>query len=291
VSSASSAVTSRLPNAITSRLPNITQHAKKHDAITKEIQALQQALNDKTGVVFKQKVAQTVESVKNEKKELVRILNRMNGTYYQDSTSPLKKAWDKLVTMVKTVGSDVERLEQLTPISTQLNAATATPATEAAKKAIHNYGVIEKKRNELQAKLEKTIGIQKADGRLEVDLLLEVEQKKLEKRHQELCGDYFNGELDRAWRQAQVDPTTLTAYQTLEAERKHIEAELYEIRHERLIPAAPAGNTYQDITVARINAQLTKLNELQALPDLTSVNWKQLVITEDKNAFQAALRI
>lgn len=62
---------------------------------SRQRESLQAALNDKTGAVFQAQLAETTTLLQKEKQRCIDELHRMNGSFYEDPKSILKKAWDK----------------------------------------------------------------------------------------------------------------------------------------------------------------------------------------------------
>ena len=287
---------SGIKNAITSRLPQ-NEHAKNAAKLKQEINDLETSLNDKTGTVFQSKVQETTQTLVQEKKKCIEELTRMNGSYYQDPKSGLKKNWDKLAVSVrKALNVEVER-NQLPTISSQLEKAPETEDTRTAKSKIISYLAVEKKRDERQAQLERIIATEKASTPT-FEEQTKSKKEALQKRHRELCGEYFgdaNGKLDKAWRQYQTAIQSgssgeffLKVYKSLEEQRKTIEAELHSLEKQSTIPATPES-TFEALTTSSVSKQIETLKDTQIKEsNLSGVNWKGLGLSAAKMTLLAA---
>ncbi len=279
---------SSITESLKAWLPQNT-HTQKAASLTQEMGFLQQSLTDRTGTLFQSKVIEHVQAISQEKEKCIKDLERMNGSYYQDPESNLKKNWDKLVVSVKTaVGTDVERFEQLPTISSQLESAPSSERIEDAKRKVNSYQFIEKKRNNRQAQLGRIVATEKA-SKPNTDEQLRLKKESLLKKHRELCGDYFgdpNGKLDQAWRKYQTalqhgstGEHSLTAYENLEKQRKQIEAKLYSVEQLLAIPANPE-RTYETLTATSIARQIEDVKAAQAKESgLSGIDWKGIGAT------------
>ncbi len=272
-----SSATSYVSNAIKSRLPK-NDHTKKAAELSQEIQSLESSLTDKTGTVFQNKVSKTLSTLKTEKEKCVTALNGLNGSYYQDPQSSLKRIWDKVVQTVDTaIGYKVERTEQLDEVSAKLKVDQNEAKTTAQGK-IDQFKRVEKLRNDRQQQLNKILGTEKTAPKLEEELKAQKEQ--LQQKHRELCGNYFgdtNGKLDQAWRKYKNGQDTLDAYKKLETERKQIEAQLFTIDQHLAVPAT-TDRTYEVLTSESITKQVEELKKVQKTEsDLSGVDWKKTV--------------
>jgi hypothetical protein len=289
-----------IKNYTASWLPQ-NEHTTKATELTQEIQFLEQSLNDKTGPVFKTKVSETIDLIQTEKEKCIKDLVRMNGDYYQDPKSSLKRTWDTLVDKVGiALGVRTETLEQLGEISDQLNSGSPTEEKEAAKSAIETYLFIEKKRNDRQAQLNLIISTEKTTEPLTDDTLTQ-QKTSLQQRLRELCGDYYgdpNGKLDQAWKEYQtaVDqgfPTDSTknfldAYNGLEKEKRQTEAKLFETEQRLLLPIS-SERSFEALTTASIQAQIDTLTADQSSEsDLSGVDWGRLASSAAKVALISA---
>jgi hypothetical protein len=264
VVNASKSAASSASTAVTSRLPQ-NEHVKKAEGLKNQIVILQQALGDKASAAFQQKLAETINYEKNEKTKCIEALTKLNGAYYQDPDSELKKGWDNLVKAVRDAGLNVERLDQLEEITKKLESSTNEKAATAQNKII-SYQTLNETRNQWQRQLTKILGEEKAESAA-LENQLKVKKEQLQQRHRELCGNYFGdsrGKLDQAWQKYQTEGTeiALNAYKALETERKKTEAELWEIDQELTISVS-ADRTFEVLTTNKIQAELVKLDELQ----------------------------
>ncbi len=240
-------------------------HTRQASSLSQEVSSLEQSLTDKTGTVFQSKVAETIQILGQQKTKCLNELNRMNGNYYQDPNSGLKKAWDKVVECsMKALNIKVDRLEQLPEIRSQLETTPETEEKTEAKRKISFYHAIETKRNARKAQLEIIIATEKASL---PNFQEQLKQKKeaLIKEHKDLCGNYFgdsNGKLDQAWRRYETainhgstGENSLRAYEALEERRKVIESELHMVDEQLSIPSNP-HRTIETMTTESIAKQI-----------------------------------
>jgi hypothetical protein len=279
---------SNITESLKAYLPQNT-HTQKAASLTQEICSLENSLKSRTDSVFQSKVIETIQAISQEKEKSLQALDRMNGSYYQDPQSKLKINWDKLVVSVKTaLGTDVERFEQLPKISSQLETAPASEQIEDAKRKVHSYQFIEKKRNDRQAQLERIVAIQKGST-ANTDEQLRLKKESLLKEYRELSGDYFGdpkGKLDQAWRKYQTaiqhgstGEHSLTAYENLEKQRKQIEAKLYSVEQLLATPSTPQ-HTYETLTTLSIARQIEDLKRAQTRESgLSGIDWKGIAAT------------
>jgi hypothetical protein len=281
-----------LVSSIKSLLPQ-NEHTRQAARLNQEVNSLEQSLTNKTGTVFQSKVAETAQMLGQEKTKCLTELTRMNGSYYQDPNSGLKKAWDKVVaSSMKALNVKVERLEQLPEIRSQLEPSDTEEKAEAKKK-IGYYQAIETKRNARKAQLERIIAIEKASL---PNFQEQLKQKKeaLLKEHNELCGNYFgdsNGKLDQAWKRYQTaiehgstGEHSLKAYQDLEERRKTIEAELQMVDEQISIPSSP-DRTIESLTTDSIAKQIEQLKGAHANESkLSGVDWREMAIVATEAA-------
>jgi hypothetical protein len=278
---------SRLPSfstitgSLAAWLPQ-NEHSKKAAELTQEIQSLTQSLTDKTGQVFQSKVSDTMRTIQEQKQKCLDDLHRMNGSFYQDPQSTLKKAWDKLVESVcAAIGFHMERADQLDTVSAQLS-TDSNDAKKFAKTRIDAFKGIEKKRDTRQSQLNLILSTEKAASNPKENL--EMKRDLLKQKHKELCGNYFgdpNGTLDQAWQKYQTalaygstHELSLAAYQELETYRKQTEAELYDIEQQLAIPASTT-RTYEVLTTESITKEVEELKKIQqSESDLSGVNWR-----------------
>jgi hypothetical protein len=280
----------KISGSLSAWLPQ-NDHAKKADALAQKIQSLEQSLSDKTGQVFQSKVSETTTAIQEEKQKCIQDLDRMNGSYYQDPKSTLKMAWDRLVNAVEiAIGFKVERADQLDAVSVQLD-VDPNEAKKTAKEKIDHFKVIEQKRDKRQNRLNQIIGLEKTASNVEDDLKLRKEL--LKQKHRELCGNYFadpNGELHKAWEKYQTTlaegstgENSLKEYQQLDEYRKQIEAELYHIDTQLLIPAST--RTYEILTIDSIAQEINRLKEIQKTESsLSGVDWSGIASNAAKVA-------
>ena len=267
-----SSATSYMSNAIKSRLPK-NDHTKKAAELSQEIQSLESSLTDKTGEVFQKKITETTSTIQKEKEKCIAALNGLNGSYYQDPNSSLKRIWDKVVETVNdAIGYKVERKEQLEEVSNQLK-VDENEAKKTAQGKIDQFKRVEKLRNDRQNQLNQILSTEKAAANPEDKLKIKTQKEALLKQHRELCGNYYgdrNGKLDQAWQKQD-----LAAYQKLETQRKQIEAQLHTIDQQLSIPAT-TDRTYEVLTTESINKQITELKNIQKNEsDLSGVDWRK----------------
>jgi hypothetical protein len=278
-----------------------SEHCKKANQLAQEIHSLQQSLRDKTGQVFQKNVSNIQKAIQDEKQNYVHDLNQMNGSYYQDPNSILKRAWDKMVELVQlALGFKVERADQLDGVFAQLN-NDSNDANINAKRSIDDFKRLEKNRDTLQNQLNQILSFEKtASDPKATQENLETKRNLLKQKHKELCGNYFgdpNGTLHQAWEEYQTalahgstHELSLAAYQELDTYRKQIEAELYDIERQLGIPAS-ATHTYEVLTTQSITKQIAKLQEIQrTVPNLSKYNWSNVAAKAAKDTiFEASL--
>lgn len=287
---------SSIKNSLAAWLPQ-NQHAQEADKLSQEIQSLNQSLANRTGEVFKRKLSETSTLIQHEKEKCLNDLKRMNGSYYQDPNSTLKKAWDKLVeTVQKALGIKVEKREQLDDISEQLNDLPETEAVKTAKSALNGYTLREKARNNRQKQLNLILGTEKNSA--DFDNTLTTRKVLLEQRYKDLCGEYYadpKGQLHQAWQNYQTAIATdndkeqaLNTYQDLDEYRKQIESQLYEVGQQLSISASK-DRTYESLTVQSISEEVEKLKEIQKTEsDLSRIDWRGITTSAAKVALLGA---
>ncbi len=261
-----------LGRSIINRLLPTNKLTQKIAELDLEIKKLEKSLNDKTSDVFHKKVQEMINLLASEKQKCETELLQLNGAYYEDPKSLLKKAWDELVERVQiALGIHVNDRSQLDQVLLDLN--TLHPdARQEAIQAISTYLKLEKKRDGLQEKLEQIIASQKT-GSLPLQEIFLREKQKLENRHIELCGHYFkdpNGLLDQTWSkyvQAQTNgsseaPSLLEQFNQLEEERKQTEGKLF-IVNQHLNVSAAAERSYLRLAENAFQEKIDALNQLK----------------------------
>jgi hypothetical protein len=166
-----------------------------------------------------------------EKEKHAKILRELNGSYFQDPQSPLKQAWDALVTKV----SDT-RLHHRSDLDALLE---QTNECVDARSCINKYLLLETQRDTSEAILKKIISIQKNGPNASyITRSLEGQRNVLKGRQKQLCGNFYEDPaslLDIQWKAYQEalrvsspEATSLfNAFQTLDTERKEIDSSLY----------------------------------------------------------------
>lgn len=185
--------------------------------------------------------------LQSEKEKYEKILRTLNGKYYQDPQSSLKQAWDTLLEKVPLTGQHVTLRPDLDSCMRALE-DTQTTVSMNAKSSIHNYLLLELKRDISEAFFKTIVSIQKNEP-VAADPLLE-KKKVLENRQKQLCGNSYEDSLsllDRAWKQykqayEECNPNAdvlHSSYLVLEEERKTIEAELFFLEQQLLLSPTP----------------------------------------------------
>ncbi|MBS0604656.1 MAG: hypothetical protein JSS60_06435 [Verrucomicrobia bacterium] len=279
---------STLGQKLYSILPQ-NEHTRQLSKIEQEQTLLRTALTTKSGETFQKTITQTSDALQAERQKCSTALERMNGSFYQDPKSLLKKAWDRIVEHVKNALSiDVTERGQLDGLSSHLDSLASTPEREQAKSAIKNYISTEQKRDRIQAQMTQIVSSQKTGPKAtELNTSLLTERKTLENRQKELCGSYFQDPdslLDKAWKSCERDPALLDAYQQLDSERKSIETRLISINHQLSIPAS-SDRTIEVLSLESMTAQLQALEETKSkATNLAGIDWKQTAYNAAKLA-------
>lgn len=271
---------SSFTDIIYSQFPQ-NEHTAKVAEIDSEIQGLTTALTNTTSVIYKNKIVETKVKLISEKETCLSTLTRLNGEFFQDPRSTLKKAWDNVVTSVQeALKLKVESREQLQHISTQLKSVPVDETIEKAESSIYYYTHLEKTRNNAETRLNEIINVEKAD------LIDPLSENVLRQRQKELCGNYYqdpNSLLDKAWKAYQealsensdsvCAPALLEKYNLLEKERKHTEILL-----KRFNSAARTDRGIEAFTNETINAEITTLMKERINESaLKGIDWKKTV--------------
>ncbi len=286
-------VFSTIKNYACSALPQ-NVHAHNVSKIETELQELQGALDDnklnKTNSIFQKKIAEKKEELSAEKKRCSEALVRLNGSFYQDPASSLKKAWDTVVANVYAALSiQVEFRHELDNISNELDTKSETETIKSAKSSIEIYKKLEEKRDRSEARLHEIIGIERSEVvPIPIsDPVLINKQNTLLARQKKLSGNYYQDPsclLDQKWKEYQTAASAnhsdaadiLDAYNLLENERKSIDAELSVIQKQLLIPVATVEKSYAALTTQSIESQITALTSLKNdEAELAGVDWNQ----------------
>jgi hypothetical protein len=253
-------LSSLLPRGINSLLPQ-NAHSKNVAEMTRQVETLNDALKDKTSLIFQNKLVETQNKLKNGQKDCTAELKELNGSFFQDPASLLKQAWDLVVNTVKAaLGKEVVSRGELEGITTELK---TTPEDLAAAKAIEDFIQLEKKRDLRKKQLETLIGIEKTGSEAtSVQDALVKERDALLKRQKELCGHYYgdaNSLLDQAWKAYQNVPTD-NQYHKLEIERKSNDATLFTLEQHLAFPTS-SDRTIEDLTAECIAFEIKTLEE------------------------------
>ena len=276
-----------ISNFIYSKFPQ-NEHTTKAAEIKSEIEGLSVAKIDTTSIVFKNRMTKMKADLQDEKETYLASLLRLNGEFFQDPNSVLKKTWDSVVKKVKAaLNLEIKNRDQLEETSEKLKKAPQSVLIENARHAIGVYTSLETRRNKIEAELNEIISIEKAD------LTAPLSEKALRERQKELCGDYYedpNCLLDKKWKEyqralASSSPNAsalLNAYNILENERKSNEILLQRI--DALAPATP-DRTIEALTLASISDRLLylKLEEANEAA-LAGIDWKKTAWNASKVA-------
>jgi hypothetical protein len=280
---------SKVSYFLTNLLPQ-SSHVEKIANLAAKDPFAEKSLSKKMDEIFRSKVSEIATRLQKDKQQCIKYLDCMNGSYYQDPHSVLKKSWDKLVKAVqKAIGIQVDREDRLDTLLAQLDIAP-NEAKKSARQSIEKYKEIEQKRDDCQSWLNQIFGTEKAALNLEKGVKINLEEQLkahkgcLKQNYQKLCGNYFgdpNGLLDQAWQKYQAaltqDPTdtsSITDYKNLEVNRKKTEAQLHEI--EQLL-AIPASNHLYEI----LKTESTNLGE-QLKKEEMEINLKEELKTQKK---------
>jgi len=280
---------SSFANKIYSQFPQ-NEHAAKVTEIDSELQGLTAALTDTTSDIFKNKIVKTKKELNSDKETCLSALTRLNGEFFQDPRSTLKKAWDNVVISIKeALELKIEFRNELEAVTTQLKSRTSNETTQKAEVAIDSYTRLEKKRDSVETRLNEIISVEKTD------LVAPPSEDALRQRQKELCGNYYQDPsslLDKAWKKYQKAltdshanaPELLNTYNLLENERKHTEILL-----KRLGSIAPATRGLEVLTIHSINEEIASLKKEKTNEEaLTGIDWKKTAIAATKVSAAAA---
>ena len=194
------------------------------NALSEEAYLLREALAIKTGGTFSKYIDKAQNQLGLDRQEAANRLLELNGAYYKDPLSLLKRAWDAAVKAIEELFGSVVIQTRKDLEEKHNNFQSSNRIKEA--QLIEAYFNLETERNTCRETLKETIGTQ---AKSSVTILA---QKK-----QELCGAFYgdsNGQLDKAWKKYTAalgtsDPNAeklLKAYEGLEKKRKVIDIEL-----------------------------------------------------------------
>lgn len=236
-----------------SKLPQ-NEHGQNVAKISEQINALNAALSDHTGKVFQDHLNTYEKNLKADQNKRANELTKLNGAYYQDPSSLLKQAWDKLVKAVQSaLGKTVNAREELDSIQIELSKSTTTDVSEATN-SINEYRKLESDRNKLETYLNNLIGLEKTGpSAIATQEELLKEKAALLNRQQELCGTHWGDPkslLEQAWRSQDG------SYETYETERRSNEASLFAI--EQRLSVTPRF-TLEKLTAGMIHDRVKKL--------------------------------
>lgn len=277
-----------------SLLPQNTQVQRKLE-IESEVKTLQAALQNKSGEVFKKIISEAGEQFQKdlqiEKEKCLQSLARLNGDFFQDPNSQLKKAWDVIVKLMSSMGIKIEKRNGLDTYEEQLKQMDGNRAP-AALLAIKEYKELEAKRNSMVKWLETIISTEKTHSKT-LQTTLESAKQNLQKRQKVLCGSYYqdpNGKLDKAWKAYTIMLSTgdasasdlLEKFNKLDNRRKSNDAKLVEIEKQIHIAADPT----RTIEILAVDVIKEQIKELEEEKNKESSDWK----TNAKTAGAKALR-
>lgn len=273
---------SAISNKIYAQFPQ-NEHTTNASKIGTQIQELTDASADTSSAVFKNKFADTKNKLTEEKETCVNALIRLNGEFFQDPASALKKAWDVVVKCVhETLNKNIENRSELEGFEHELNTQPQTDAIETASRSIGAYKMLETRRDKVEARLNEILSSEKAEPEAGLS------RDALKNRQQELCGNYYadpNGQLDQAWKKYQAALSSndgsahalLNAYNRLETERKNNEILLQ--RLDSIAPALPE-RTLEALTTQLIQNQIAQLKKDQESElALAGIDWKKTAHT------------
>jgi hypothetical protein len=249
---------------ITSYFSQNTQTQRKLE-IESEINKLKTALNNRSGDAFKRVISEAGEQFQKdlnaEKTRCLQSLARLNGEFFQDPNSLLKKAWDAIVKLLQLVGINIKNRNELEEYETKLRKSSGNRAPLALA-AIEKYKKLEAKRDSMATLLDTIVSTEKTISK-DFQTQLESKKKDLEKHKKALCGSYYqdpNGELDMAWKaytaelsagNSSASSMLLEQFHRLDDRRKSYEAQLCEIeKHIRV--AIDPERTVEALAIAII---------------------------------------
>ncbi len=300
-----SGISSLLPQSgISSLLPQ-NEHTANVSRIEAKITKLKLALGDHSSGVFTAKIEKKIAKLETEKKVCEERLAELNGSYYQDPASLLKKAWDSIVDTIDTtfnvriktreeLDSAPERIfENLNAITDRDKFNTKSVVYSNTTIAITDYIKLEEERDAIQAQIKKIVVTQKTEPKFEKTLSDQL--KALEARQKELCGEYYQdprGLLDQKWRASQAGNSDASAeFFTLETERKSNEAKIFALR-EQISAGVISGRDIEAVTAESIDKKVVELEKKKLEESaLSGVDWTKTVVSTAKVAGIAALGI
>ncbi len=278
-----------------SLLPQNAQIQRKFE-IESQVEKLQTALQNKSGDAFKKIISEVsnkiCEGLELEKQKCMDSLARLNGNFFQDPNSGLKKAWDTIVKEMKTMGIEIEKRDQLDTWEEKLKEMGGNRAPVALL-AIKKYKALETKRDAMATWLETIISTEKTNSKT-LQITLESSKQNLEERQKVLCGNYYQdpkGKLDIAWKAYTTGLSSgdnsatdcLEKFNNLDNERKKNEAKLFEIKKQIAIAADPT-RTIEALAEAGIEEEIKELEEAK---NKESSDWKSIARKACTNALSA----
>lgn len=258
------------------------EHTEKAADLNEKCTEIQTALQNKTSYIFQVKLNEVIQLFNTIKQKCIETILSLNGSYYQDPRSILKKQWDSLVEQTNALGISLQSRSQLDAVRSQLEANGNTDVVEA----IDTFYEHEKTRDRTEKKLERVIGIEKASI-VDIETNLKAEKASLNSRHLKLCGHYFqdpNGLLDQAWVKLQEakhngssDVSSFTDnFNQLEDERKEIEGSLFEI--DRALAVNPS-DSYEKRAEDSLTAKLERLTKEKNVEEsLSGIAWGKVAM-------------
>lgn len=248
---------------ICSSLPQ-NEHVQKISAIEDQKKKL------RTDKIFQKTMVEIQGKLQTEKEQCINALTVLNGSFFQDPSSWLKRRWD---TVVKTVNValnlKIQHQRELQTVLTQLDSLPfSSQEIEEAKSAINTYVRFEKQRDTQQKRLLEIICIE-SSGNSGVQESLKTELEALKARQKQLCGNYYKdpqGLLHQAWNASRKNLTdkNVLNYDLLERERKAGAAKISALQKQIDASSSLPGKSIEDLTNEEIQLQLKTLEEAQA---------------------------
>lgn len=268
-------------NKLYSQFPQ-NEHTANSARIEAQVQGLTAALTDSTSKIFKSKINETKNELNLEKESCLNSLIRLNGEFFQDPKSSLKKAWDRVVTNVQeALQLKIEFRHELENVTKALESKPKDEIVEKAQDAVGIYTSLEKKRDNIEVRLNEIIATEKTDA------IAPPSEDTLRARQKELCGNYYqdpNCLLDKAWKAYQnaltqndtSAPDLLKQYNLLENERKNNAMILQRLNS---IAPAPAERSIEALTISSIQAQVNVLKQ-EGINEaaLSGIDWKKTAV-------------
>lgn len=278
-----------LTKKLSSVLPR-NSHARKVNELEDRLGFFYKTLIEKTSESFQAFVSETIACLLKAKEQCLARLRALNGEFFQDPQSLLKKAWDSIVSLIDLIlGKKIETRDQLKQVTATLKGQAELKGEEIkpALAAIKEYTALEKERNSCIEQLKNIASTEKmGPSGLSLAGALFKEKETLVQRQKELCGCYYEdpaGLLAQAWREYKNAADAgrseaiihLENYNNLEKERNAINAKLF-ILDQQISAPLMTDRSIEALTTASIEEKMESLEKLKAEEaGLSGVDWKK----------------